>query len=29
MRVNGAAARPNPKEWDSVIKLLTELVDAD
>nr|P49045.1 RecName: Full=Vacuolar-processing enzyme; Short=VPE; Flags: Precursor [Glycine max]BAA06030.1 cysteine proteinase [Glycine max] len=29
VRVHGAAARPNRKEWDSVIKLPTEPVDAD
>ncbi|KHN42783.1 Vacuolar-processing enzyme [Glycine soja] len=29
IRVDGAAARPNQKEWDLVIKLLTEPVDAD
>ncbi|TKY55414.1 Vacuolar-processing enzyme [Spatholobus suberectus] len=29
MRVHSAAARPNRKEWDSVIKLPTEPVDAD
>ncbi|RZC11777.1 Vacuolar-processing enzyme [Glycine soja] len=29
VRVHGAAARLNRKEWDSVIKLPTEPVDAD
>ena len=29
IRVHGAAARSNRKEWDLVIKLLTELMDAD
>ncbi|KHN23708.1 Vacuolar-processing enzyme [Glycine soja] len=29
VRMHGAATRPNQKEWDSVIKLPTEPVDAD